>query len=183
MLIASWKFTKHSQPNVLNSVFLSGKFARKSSTSITSLRKSPKSHPIKLELYKIVTIFFISSNLSLKVLNTKSMYFLQGNSSNGRDSVSSFSVENVVRAPVIQPIGAHEWRVICDSSLGELAKYLRMCGCDCVYMEFDQAGDQTVKSALHESRTILTTSSNIEKVNIQLIIFNLFDDPFPNKNV
>ncbi|XP_012259642.2 exonuclease mut-7 homolog isoform X2 [Athalia rosae] len=51
---------------------------------------------------------------------------------------------------------AHEWRVVCDSMLGGLARQLRMCGCDCVYVEFDRRGDQSAKVAMKQKRVFLT---------------------------
>ncbi|XP_033222411.1 exonuclease mut-7 homolog isoform X2 [Belonocnema kinseyi] len=56
----------------------------------------------------------------------------------------------------IFPIPAHEWRVVCDSMLGGLAKQLRMCGCNCIHIEYDRGGDQSMKIAMNENRVLLT---------------------------
>ncbi|XP_015586273.1 exonuclease mut-7 homolog [Cephus cinctus] len=53
-------------------------------------------------------------------------------------------------------IPAHEWHVVCDSMLGGLARQLRMCGCDCIYVEYDRGGDQSARLAMQEDRVLLT---------------------------
>lgn len=62
------------------------------------------------------------------------------------------------------PTAAHQWRAVCDSMLGALARQLRMCGCNCVYIEHDRGGDQSIKVALSENRVLLTRNSCYEKV-------------------
>ncbi|XP_043463266.1 exonuclease mut-7 homolog [Leptopilina heterotoma] len=61
------------------------------------------------------------------------------------------------------PTVAHQWRAVCDSMLGALARQLRMCGCNCVYIEHDRGGDQSIKVALSENRVLLTRNSCYEK--------------------
>lgn len=63
---------------------------------------------------------------------------------------------------------AHEWRVVCDSMLGGLARQLRMCGCDCVYVEFDRRGDQSAKIAVRQKRVFLTRGGAYDRVGTVL---------------
>ncbi|CAK9829011.1 Exonuclease mut-7 homolog [Anthophora retusa] len=51
---------------------------------------------------------------------------------------------------------AHNWRVVCDSMLKELTSQLRMCGCDCIHIEFDRDGEKSAKLAMRENRVLLT---------------------------
>ena len=64
------------------------------------------------------------------------------------------------------PIPAHEWRVVCDSMLGGLAKQLRMCGCNCIHTEYDRGGDQSIKIAMNENRVLLTRNGCYQRVSI-----------------
>ncbi|XP_011314175.1 exonuclease mut-7 homolog [Fopius arisanus] len=61
-------------------------------------------------------------------------------------------------------IPAHQWRVVCDSMLCGLAKQLRMCGCDCVNIEFDRGGHQSARIAGNEKRVLLTRHANHQKL-------------------
>ncbi|XP_046587355.1 exonuclease mut-7 homolog isoform X1 [Neodiprion lecontei] len=69
------------------------------------------------------------------------------------------NTENIKVEPWTGMQAAHEWRVVCDSMLGGLARQLRMCGCDCIYVEFDRRGDQSAKIAMQQKRVFLTRGS------------------------
>ncbi|XP_076386232.1 exonuclease mut-7 homolog isoform X2 [Megachile rotundata] len=57
-------------------------------------------------------------------------------------------------------VPAHKWRVVCDSMLGGLTSKLRMCGCDCAHVGFDQNGERSLKIAVNENRVLLTRNRN-----------------------
>lgn len=61
---------------------------------------------------------------------------------------------------------AHQWRVVCDSMLCGLAKQLRMCGCDCVNIEYDKGGHKSARIAAKEKRVLLTRNANHQKVGL-----------------
>ncbi|XP_015124097.1 exonuclease mut-7 homolog [Diachasma alloeum] len=61
-------------------------------------------------------------------------------------------------------IPAHQWRVVCDSMLCGLAKQLRMCGCDCVNIEYDRGGHKSARIAANEKRVLLTRNANHQKL-------------------
>lgn len=61
-------------------------------------------------------------------------------------------------------IPAHEWSAVCDSMLGGLAAKLRMCGCNCSHLVFDQGGERAVKRAVTEKRVFLTRNKGYLKV-------------------
>ncbi|XP_012279441.1 exonuclease mut-7 homolog [Orussus abietinus] len=75
---------------------------------------------------------------------------------NSRATRSTCSQEYQVLESRPVSVPAHEWRVVCDSMLGGLAKQLRICGCDCVYVEFDCGGDRSAKLAMQERRVLLS---------------------------
>lgn len=58
----------------------------------------------------------------------------------------------------------HKFRVVCDSLLGGLSNKLRICGCDCVHVAFDQDGERAAKQALNENRILLTRNKGYLKV-------------------
>ncbi|XP_017880434.1 exonuclease mut-7 homolog [Ceratina calcarata] len=58
---------------------------------------------------------------------------------------------------------AHKWHVICDSMLGGLMTKLRMCGCDCVYIQNDEGGVLSAKLAMRENRVFLTRNKGYLK--------------------
>ncbi|KAG7189757.1 hypothetical protein KM043_017421 [Ampulex compressa] len=61
-------------------------------------------------------------------------------------------------------IPVHKWRVICDSMLGGLASKLRMCGCDCIHMVFDQGGQQSAIIAMDDNRVLLTRNRGYQRL-------------------
>ena len=65
---------------------------------------------------------------------------------------------------------AHEWRVVCDSMLGGLAKQLRMCGCNCIHIEYDRGGDHSIKVAFSENRVLLTRNGCYQRVRSTLLL-------------
>lgn len=84
-----------------------------------------------------------------------------------------------------ESIPVHQWRVVCDSMLGGLTSKLRMCGCDCVHLAFDQRGERSVQVALYEKRVLLTRNKEYLRVgsfirfiiidNSLLLILNYFN--------
>lgn len=73
-----------------------------------------------------------------------------------------------------ESVPVHQWRVVCDSMLGGLTSKLRMCGCDCVHLAFDQRGERSVQVALYEKRVLLTRNKEYLRVGsfIRFIIVN-----------
>lgn len=54
-----------------------------------------------------------------------------------------------------QTISAHNWRVICDSTLSELSYKLRMCGCDAIYTQSEN-NKTVVTLVIYQNRVLLT---------------------------
>ncbi|CAG5084647.1 Similar to EXD3: Exonuclease mut-7 homolog (Homo sapiens) [Cotesia congregata] len=61
-------------------------------------------------------------------------------------------------------IPAHQWKVICDAVLSNLVKPLRMCGCNCIFLDHDPNSVQSIKIALQDKRVFLTRNLNPEKL-------------------
>lgn len=65
---------------------------------------------------------------------------------------------------VPQPQQAQDFKVVCDSMLGGLAKNLRKCNCDVEYMEFDTTGDKSASLAIQNKRILLTKGTHYKNV-------------------
>ncbi|KAK0079127.1 hypothetical protein PV325_001691 [Microctonus aethiopoides] len=75
---------------------------------------------------------------------------------------ASDNILKIHQCPIKIP--AHQWRIVCDSMLCGLAKYLRMCGCDSVHVKYDRGGCKSAQIALEENRILLTRHSNHERL-------------------
>ncbi|XP_034947539.1 exonuclease mut-7 homolog [Chelonus insularis] len=73
------------------------------------------------------------------------------------EPVVNLANDNVEKFPI------HQWKVICDGTLNNLIRPLRMCGCDCILLDFDRHAYKSVQLAKQENRVFLTKNYNHEQ--------------------